>query len=314
MMLKTIGRVQAGGRWGVAVSGGGDSVALLHLLLEQEIPAERLVVLHYHHGWSEAADGWAAGVEALAQRLGVACVTGKGTRGRAETNAEEVAREDRLAWFAEMCAAYGLAGVMTGHTRTDQVEQLLMRLGRGSGLRGLAGMQIWNVFLSEKGEFGILRPLLSNGREDLRAYLREKGESWVEDPSNGGSYRGRIRALLPLLEQAGVGEEAVAASVGHLGRSEASLNGVAEGVFSELVLEGPELAVDLPRFRELNEEFALRVLSKLGHEVTGYAMAPRTSKRQALWRQIAAQEQGVATLGGCIWRWQGRRLVVEREG
>ncbi len=311
MIQLELGPVFAGGVWGVAVSGGGDSVALLHLLLERGVSPENLMVLHYHHGWSEVADEWMARVEALAARLGIGCVVGKGTQGKAETNAEEVAREERLAWFAEMCAAHGLAGVMTGHTRTDQVELLLMRLGRGSGLRGLTGMSGWVEFEGNSGRFGILRPMLTVGREALRAYLREKGESWVEDPGNRTSYRGRVRALLPLLEEAGIGEEAVAASIGHLARAEASLNGIGQGILVELT--DASGGVDLPRLRELNEEFGLRVLAELGCHTSGQVMAPRTSKRQALWRSIVAQERGVATLGGCIWRWEGRRLAVEKE-
>ena len=157
------------GRVGVAVSGGADSVALLHILhgLWND-----LVVLHVnHHLRGEESDGDEAFVRKLAESLGLEILVEHAIPGAG--NLEQEARRARRAFFLRC----GLARVALGHTRSDQAETVLFRLLRGSGLTGLAGMRY-------RTEEGFIRPLLMTSREEVRRWAREEGLSWREDSSN----------------------------------------------------------------------------------------------------------------------------------
>ena len=182
----------ADGQLGVAVSGGADSVALLHLLLEAGFP---LTVLHVNHGLRGVeSDADQEFVSQVALQLGIPFLVHRSDVPRG--NVEQWARRARYRWFRELIHAGYVTQVATGHTRDDQAETVLFRFLRGSGTAGLAGVRL------EVG--GIVRPLLDIGRADLRRYLKNRGIAWREDPSNQelSFRRNRIRhELLPLLER-----------------------------------------------------------------------------------------------------------------
>jgi tRNA(Ile)-lysidine synthase len=161
----------------VALSGGMDSVVLLHLLKRlQPRHRYRLRALHVHHGLSPNADAWAAFCRRYCRRLGVplsvrrVAVTGSGK------GPEAAAREARYAAFGKLaCDAVVLA-----HHLDDQAETVLMNLLRGAGARGASGMPEH----SRLGTRLLLRPLLGVSRERLAAYACEQALEWVEDESN----------------------------------------------------------------------------------------------------------------------------------
>lgn len=170
---------------GVAVSGGGDSLALLHLLAGQ--PGLRAVTVD--HGLRAEAAAEAAAVGATCSRIGVPHDilqwhwNGTG-------NLSDAARRGRIVLMAEWARQHGLTAVALGHTADDQAETFLMRLARGSGVDGLSGMA--RQRLAE----GViwLRPLLDITRTDLRAYLQRRGASWFDDPTNDDATYQRVRA------------------------------------------------------------------------------------------------------------------------
>src|SRR6478735_4184777 len=154
----------AGGRVGVAVSGGADSVALLHIL--RDLWSE-LVVLHVnHHLRGEESDGDEAFVRELAQSLGLTIVVEHAVPPAG--NLEQEARRGRRAFFLRCREELDLKRVALGHTRSDQAETVLFRLLRGSGLTGLAGMR-------PASDDGFIRPLLTTSRDEVRRWAREQG-------------------------------------------------------------------------------------------------------------------------------------------
>ena len=184
-----------------AVSGGSDSVALVHILRDLAEAGElRLVGLaHFNHQLRRSAgddEQFAAGVAAS---LGLPITVDRedvAARARRERRSvEDAARTARHEFFARALVAAGADVVALGHTRDDQAETVLLRLARGAGLRGLAGMHPRNG--------RIVRPLLGCRRQDLRAWLDERQLRFVEDETNQDVSipRNRVRAeLLPLLE------------------------------------------------------------------------------------------------------------------
>lgn len=203
-VAKTIARYsmfQPDQRVGVAVSGGADSVCLLHVLRELAPRWNlRLSVLHLDHmlrGDESRED--AAFVRDLATALDLPCYLETADiaalcRASGE-NLEQMARAARLEFFTRLMQAGTVDRIATGHTRSDQAETVLFRFLRGSGTAGLAGIR------PVTGD-GIVRPLLEIDRPEIERYLRERGIAWRDDSANAltAFARNRIRhELLPQL-------------------------------------------------------------------------------------------------------------------
>jgi tRNA(Ile)-lysidine synthase len=190
--------MERGQRVGVAVSGGADSVCLLHALRELAPRWElRLSVLHLNHRLrGEESDGDAAFVCRLAADLGLECHAREiDVAARNRNNLEQTARQARQEFFLDLLRGDRLDRVATGHTRSDQAETVLFRLIRGTGITGLAGVRPATVD-------GLVRPLLEVSREETREYLRRGGIAWREDSTNRDLTltRNRLRhQLLPEL-------------------------------------------------------------------------------------------------------------------
>ena len=192
----------ASGRVVAAVSGGGDSVALLRLLGELAATGEVVLagVVHVNHQLRAAADRDEAFCASLAAAAGVpfdvARVDVAAVARAARCSVEVAARDARYGVFEEVRTRRLAECVAVAHTRDDQAETVLLRLLRGAGTRGLRGA------LPRRG--AVVRPLLTCGRAELRDYLRAAGATWVDDETNADTaiLRNRIRHdLLPRLER-----------------------------------------------------------------------------------------------------------------
>ncbi|MCX5999407.1 MAG: tRNA lysidine(34) synthetase TilS [Chloroflexi bacterium] len=195
----------------VGVSGGPDSVCLVHVLVGlQEGLGMGLHLVHLNHMLRGAeSDGDADYVRGLAQSLGLPCtLESRDVRSYHQTahrqSLEETARQVRYQVFAEVAEKAGAGTIAVGHTADDQVETILMRLLRGAGALGLQGMQPltgWDL-LGGRAGLKIIRPLLEVRREEVEAYCLRQGLSPRKDSSNlSRAYlRNRIRHdLVPLL-------------------------------------------------------------------------------------------------------------------
>jgi tRNA(Ile)-lysidine synthase len=206
--------LKAGDRVGIAVSGGADSVALLRLLLElrKEVGVV-LSVVHFNHKLRGAeSDTDERFVAQLAQRhkLELRCESGEVAAYAAEKHLslETAAREMRYRYFRQLLLEGRLNRIATGHTLDDQAETVLLKIVRGAGSRGLAGvypqLPVPGSRFSESTRPSIIRPLLGTRRRDLEAYLLARGQSWREDKSNRDlrHMRNRVRhGILPRLER-----------------------------------------------------------------------------------------------------------------
>lgn len=189
---------QSGQRWGVAVSGGRDSLALLEALVELSDQLDiRLGVAHFNHGLrGEESDADEAFVRERAAALGLpmeceAAVPGA-TEGR---NLEAAARQARYAFFERLLQQGTFDRIATGHTQSDQAETVLFRVLRGTGIAGLSAVR------PVRGP-GIVRPLIHVSRREVVEWLEHRGSSWREDASNQDLRfsRNRLRHdLLPRL-------------------------------------------------------------------------------------------------------------------
>ncbi|MBF9034652.1 tRNA lysidine(34) synthetase TilS [Rhodobacterales bacterium HKCCE2091] len=274
----------------VACSGGGDSVALLHLAADV-FGADRLTAATVHHHLRAGAEDEIALVARHAGGLGAAhrvlhwSWDGQG-------NLQAAAREGRRALLSALSAELGHAPVLLGHTRDDQAETVLLRLARGSGVDGLAGMAAadppWH------------RPLLATGRDELRGFLAGRGLDWAEDPSNDDPRFDRVRArrMMAALSDLGLTPDRLARTA-DLMRGEAEV--LAHAEVQALARMSPslgDLTADADWFADLPWALATRVLARV---VRWYSGAPYKPRRDDLtrWREaIIASE--TATLSGVI--------------
>jgi tRNA(Ile)-lysidine synthase len=199
--LQAVGMSLHGRTIVVGLSGGADSVALLDALASlRRRRGFRVVAAHLDHGLRPGSREDAAFCAALCKALDVPLRTGtaavRARAAREKGGLEQAARRERYAFLRAVRDEEKAGAVAVAHTRDDQAETLLLRLLRGAGATGLAGMR------PRSGD--LLRPLLDVSRAEILAHLRERGLAWREDPSNAdvGLRRNRVRhELLPYLEE-----------------------------------------------------------------------------------------------------------------
>ena len=306
----------AGPLGAVAVSGGGDSLALM-LLLRGFAQASKLVppmVLTVDHGLRASSAKDAKQVAAWARKAGLKAhvLTWRGKKPK--TGLEAAAREARYRLMGAWLAKRGIATLFVGHNQDDQAETFLQRLARGSGLDGLAGMRAHAPWPSpDFPQLGVTRPLLGLRREDLRAYLKAQGQAWLEDPMNQDDSfdRVKMRKAQAVLAQAGLSSPRLAAAAAHLARARESLEIVTqavllraakpwEGVAGGVLLDSAALAA-APR------EVGLRALASVLMAVGRQTYRPRFESLERLFDRIAqAKLSGGATLHACHIRPLGR--------
>jgi tRNA(Ile)-lysidine synthase len=163
----------------LAVSGGADSVALLHWARRAAaISGSRLAVAHINHNLRPSAAADAAFVADLCRRFGIPCSVRDldPAARRARESVEMWARRERYAFFEEVAERSGAGWILTAHHRDDLVETVFQRLGRGTGPRGLKGIPF------RRGK--VIRPFLNRSRGEILEYLRLCDASWREDESN----------------------------------------------------------------------------------------------------------------------------------
>jgi tRNA(Ile)-lysidine synthase len=277
---------------GVALSGGGDSTALLHLCLAAGIRVEAVTVDHRLRPDSARE---AAGVAAVCAGLGVPHAVRVWEHGAVAGNLMDAARQARMALIRDWAGARGIAHVALGHTRDDQAETLLMGLARSAGLPGLSGMRArWRA-----GGVTFHRPLLAAGRAELRDWLSAQGLAWVEDPTNADARfaRTRARQALAALAPLGIRAEGLARVAEQLAEAQAALSHLVQAAAGRhLRAEAGALQVAPALWQEPEEVQRQLVIAAL-RWLTGAAHGPRAGKVARLIAAMAAGRD--ATLAGC---------------
>ncbi|MGZ5850527.1 MAG: tRNA lysidine(34) synthetase TilS, partial [Methyloceanibacter sp.] len=224
-------------------------------------------------------------------------------------NLQARARAARYRLLAEWCAGRGILHLLIGHHQGDQAETLLLRLGRGSGVDGLAAM----APITEARDLRLLRPLLAFPRSRLEATLRKINQVWVDDPSNRNARfaRVRLRELAPVLAAEGMTAERLAATAKLLRRARDTL----EQTTAEFLVgaatpfaEGYVL-LDRTALRSAPAEIASRAVARLVAAVGGLAYSPRRERTEALLASLLApsrppragtSDSVLGTLGGVL--------------
>lgn len=288
----------AGRPVGLAVSGGGDSTALLHVAAERRVRhGTPFVAATVDHGLRAGSAEEARAVAAACAPLGVPHETLRWDGWDGRGNLQAAARGARRRLLADWAGRQGAGGVLLAHTADDQAETVLLRLARGSGVDGLGGMG--RIVLAHGTTF--VRPFLDLSREDLRAWLRARGLAWAEDPSNDDSRfdRARARAMMGHLAGLGLTRDRLVRTAGHMGRARMVLDRLAAEE-AERVATTQDGALLLPGSllaSLASSDTSGRLLAAALMWVGGRPHRPRWEALRRLAVAVAAGR--AATLSGC---------------
>jgi len=279
------------GPLGLAVSGGPDSLALL-LLAHAALPGE-IAVCSIDHGLRPEAAGEVALVERIAGERGIP-FTHLSVK-LAPGNLQAQARAARYAALAKWAQDKGLGAVATAHHADDQAETLLMRLNRGSGLSGLAGVRARSTIADS--EIALLRPLLSWRKAELAAVVAAAGITPAADPSNTNPAFDRARLRAQMAEADWLDPVALATSAAHLAESWQALEWYAELDWHEMVMRndaapgglGYTYCANVPRV------IAIETICKIIAALGGHATRAEAARA---WDRLWAGEN--ASLGGVL--------------
>lgn len=252
------------GTLGLAVSGGADSMAML-LLAAEALDREGLAVATVDHGLRPEAAEECALVADVCRKLGIDCDILRVTV--AEGNTQEQARIARYAALGDWARAGSIGAIATAHHADDQAETLLMRLSRGSGLGGLAGIRSRTRI--EGCDAVIVRPLLGFRRDELRAIVEASDFGFVDDPSNLDERYDRVRMRKALAQADWLDAAALARSAAHLEEAEGALQSLADMTWERSARLGDdEIRVPYTNLLDTNARLVRRAMTTLGAIIT----------------------------------------------
>ena len=296
----------------LAVSGGPDSIALMWLAARWRralTRGPRLIAVTVDHGLRPEAAREARDAKRLACDLDLPHRTMRWTGAKPATGVPAAARAARYRLLAQAAKQNGATHILTGHTRDDQAETLLMRLLRGSGIAGLAAM----ARQSERDGLLLARPFLNVSKARLVATLDKAGIGYAEDASNRDPKftRPRLRAVMPVLAAEGGDARNLARLASRLARANAAVEMLADGAERYLALRDRQAqhpGFDARLFAALPEEIRLRLLlraiDRTGHEgpaELGKVEALLAALDQAVGQKTAASRSSLKqTLAGAL--------------
>ncbi len=283
-------------RIGVAVSGGGDSMALLNLVTTLSALHDWSVsAVTVDHQMRDDSTVEAQFVSAFCVTNGIPHETIKWDGKQAKGNFHKAARDSRYRLIADWAKAHDLDVVALGHTENDVAENFLMRLARKSGADGLAAME------KRFGRNGIkwVRPLLQVSREELRDYLKSVDVAWFDDPSNDDPKysRSQARTILDALEPLGINRKTLARVSTQLFFEASALKHATYKHSKKTELSGGDIVIPL-----LDADFHFETKRRLIVEalkfVSGAEHGPRSDNMVSIMHEV--ETKGIGTVHGCL--------------
>ncbi len=292
----------------IALSGGSDSLALLHLA-HQAFPQSHLIALTVDHQLRKDSSTEAQQVAQWMQTLGIEHHILTWQHGDVTGNLQASARHARYQLMTNWCKAHNRPSLLLGHTQDDQAETIAFMQQRGAGPVGLAGMSA----IREANGITLLRPILGHQRNELQAWLREQSIDWVSDPSNNNTDFTRIKIRQALTEN-----PARKAELLQLGR-EMSIERMeieklhAKFVETHITPQQSTLECSLLAFLMLDEAQAAYSLGRMICHVGGKDYPPRYAKRLHCLEKLKKGSESKFTLGLCQLKVVNEKLTLSPE-
>lgn len=288
-------------RIAIAVSGGGDSMALALLLHHWAQPLGiQLQAYTVDHALRAGSALEAQVVGRKLEPIGIAhTVLTWQCADKPQTHIQEKARKARYGLLQAACRQDGIAALTVAHNLEDQIETFWMRLSHGSGLDGLAGM----VSVRDMGGIKIMRPLLDFTRQELRDICGSAGMDWVEDPTNQNEnfLRPRLRAFEDILAAEGLTPQRLSQTIQKLAEAKNVLSGITQKAVADVSAFYPEGYAVLQRnaLCALPDEIARRVLAHVLRSVAPTDYPPGTQLVERLYQALRQEGFAGQTAAGC---------------
>ena len=297
----------------LAVSGGSDSMALLRLAEQwSKKNSVKISALTVDHGLRAEAAAEARQVADWCATLSLNHHTLRWEGVKPKTGLQAKARVARYDLMGDWCVSNGVSYLLTGHTMDDQAETVLMRQARTDTAESLAG--IWETTVW--GGMKLHRPLLGQGREELRSYLKSIGQPWIDDASNEDVKfeRVRVRQTLAHEKRPGQRKMELADIADRAGREARALASATELWIVGQLTSYPEGFGTIPRagFCELDPALQRRVLQSL-LQIYGAGNRVEPGELDHLAKWIMGQELSRRTLGGAVLACRQASVLIGRE-
>ena len=299
----------------LAVSGGPDSMALMHLALRWRSHPQ-LSVATVDHGFRVESRAEAEQVAHWAATAGLPhhLLVWQGEKPR--TAIQERARAARYDCLADCAERIGAQAIVTGHHADDQAETILMRLVNGSGTAGLAGMRL----RSDRDGPPLWRPLLDVPKAALVAYCQSIGQPFFTDPSNANEASGRVklRKLAGLLEELGLDRDSLLRLGRRAARADDALEHAAAALRKSLRASRDDgsVSIDMAGMANQPDEIAIRILGGEVLHVASGSKRLRLERIESLWSGMKAALQAekayASTLGGATLRMAADGILIIR--
>ncbi len=297
----------------IAVSGGPDSLALVSL---SKIYAEENKVTFYYilvnHNIRKNSLKEAREVKYLLKKNKLNLVI-LNNKYKFNKNIQSNARKVRYELLSNFCVKSKVRNIITAHNLEDQVETFLIRLSRGSGLKGLSSMKFATKI---ENNISLIRPLLDIKKKLLIKISNLTFGKYIRDPSNKDKkfLRTKIRNLQTHLKKSGINYDQIIMSINNL----ASSNEILENYFKEkfskgLIKSKKSVTIKLNNFLELETEFKIRVINNAIKELRKNYYNPRSKKVKILIEKLEKKNFAKATLGGCIFLRENDKISIKKE-
>ena len=299
----------------VAVSGGGDSLALTLLLSAwAKTHNIKLHALTVDHGLRPESASEAKTVSKIVKPFGITHKILKWEGDKPTTKIQESARDARYQLMADYCTHQKIKYLFVAHHGQDQMETILFRMAKGTGLDGLAGMQ--PVHILDNG-LTLLRPLLSVSHSQLLETLKSHHIDWIEDPSNQNDRyaRVRIRNVIDVLEKEGLSPQRIASLSRRVTSSIDIINYLIEKEYQSLILykDTERIEINYNGFLALPLEGKIRILKLVIRDLRpNHQYASRLEDIERLAEKMNQNFKG-ATLGKCLFKIKKGNLIIESE-
>jgi tRNA(Ile)-lysidine synthase len=313
--LQAIGGFESPPTLAVAVSGGADSLALA-FLAEQWVHERqgKIIVFHVDHGLRPSSTEESQTLKVWLDRQNIPCYVLNWKHSEVTTSIQHQARDARYNLLFQKCEELKVLHLLVAHHQEDQLETFLLRLSRGSGLKGLASMPP----VIEKNNLRLLRPLLHHSKQDLISFLQKLSHPYFEDPSNQNEFFGRVqmRQALSFMKLKGINSSGMLTSIHKIKQAHDTLEGQVLRILAQDSHISPfgYASISHKAFENLSFDLTCRILEKLINCIGGNIYGPRHESLESLCEKFLETYlyQG-RTCGGCYLKSSKHRLFIMRE-
>jgi tRNA(Ile)-lysidine synthase len=291
----------------LATSGGGDSMAMALLFSKwAKLNGTKIIALIVDHKLRPESSAEALAVQSNLATLGIDSKILVWQHDKVSSNIQARARAARYKLLAEYCHQHNIKTLAVAHNKNDQAETVLLRIFRGSGIKGVAGIK---SVVKLKG-VRVIRPLLAVSKEEIIAYLQANSVTWVEDPSNKNEKFARIKVRNYLASQPAIVTSRLCLLAKNARRAQNFIEQEVKQKLSQIMLA--EDSLNLEQFKSLHEEIALRILAKMLRHNGNTKRVPRLESLELLYNNIIRAKPQNKTLGGCFVK--VKKNVISFEG